>query len=155
MGIDGCSIPTYAVPLASLAYGFAKFGSGVGLTRPRAEAARRVRAAVARHPFMVAGTGRFDTQLMERLGERAFVKTGAEGVYCASLPDLGYGIALKMDDGGTRASQAVMGAVILKLLGLRDEERSAVRALAQPTLHNWNGIAVGEVRTVGPLTVPA
>jgi L-asparaginase II len=155
MGIDGCSIPTYAVPLASLAYGFAKFGSGVGLTRSRADAARRVRGAVARHPFMVAGTGRFDTQLMERLGERAFVKTGAEGVYCGSLPELGYGIALKMDDGGTRASQAVMGAVILKLLGLRDEERSALRTLAQPTLRNWNGIAVGEVRTVGPLTVAA
>ena len=155
MGIDGCSIPTYAVPLPSLAYGFARFGTGVGLTPDCSRAAARIRRAAAAHPFMVAGTGRFDTVLMEALGERAFVKTGAEGVYCASLPDLGYGIALKMDDGGTRASQAVMGAVILKLLGLRDEERSALRTLAQPTLRNWNGIAVGEVRTVGPLTVPA
>ena len=42
---------------------------------------------MAKHPFMVAGTGRFDTKVMEALGERAFVKGGAEGVYCAALPD--------------------------------------------------------------------
>jgi len=154
IGIDGCSIPTYAVPLAALACGFAKFGSGVGISRSRGEAARRVRGAVARHPFMVAGTGRFDTRLMEALGERAFVKVGAEGVYCAALPELGHGIALKMDDGGTRAAEAVMGALILALLPLGDEERGTVEALARPVLRNWSGIAVGEVRVVDPVTAP-
>ncbi len=151
MGIDGCSIPTYAVPLDALAFGFAKFGTGVGISRGCAVASRRIRQAVARHPFMVAGTGRFDTQLMEVLGERAFVKTGAEGVYCAALPELGYGIALKMDDGGTRASVAAMGALILRLLPLEDEARTAVERMAWPVLKNWNGIEVGRVRAAGPI----
>ncbi len=74
----------------------------------RARAPPRIRASVAAHPFMVAGTGRFDTTAMEALGARAFTKTGAEAVFCGALPELGLGIALKIDDGGTRASEAVM-----------------------------------------------
>jgi L-asparaginase II len=99
-GIDGCSIPTYAMPLPALAFAFAKFGSGHGISRECQSAAERIRKAVAKHPFMVAGTGRFDTVLMEALGERAFVKVGAEGVYCAALPERGLGIALKVDPRG-------------------------------------------------------
>ena len=68
---------------------------------------------------MVAGTDRFDTRMMEILGERAFIKVGAEGVYCAALPDLGYGIALKVDDGSTRAAEATMGALLLRYLDLK------------------------------------
>ena len=150
-GTDGCSIPTYAVPLDALAFGFARFGAGVGISRSCAQAARRIRQAVARHPFMVAGTGRFDTRLMDVLKERAFVKTGAEAVYCGALPELGYGIALKMDDGGTRAAEAAMAAVILRLLPLEGDERAAVERLARPVLRNWNGIEVGAIRTAGPL----
>src|SRR5690349_18053533 len=63
-GIDGCSIPTYAIPLPALAFGFAKFGSGVGISPGCKAASECIRTAVARHPFMVAGTGRFDTKLM-------------------------------------------------------------------------------------------
>jgi len=151
MGIDGCSIPTYAVPLTALAVGFARFGAGLGMARDRAAAARRIRDAVARHPFMVAGTGRFDTRLMGILGERAFVKTGAEGVYCAALPSVGYGIAVKMDDGAGRAAEIVMAALILRLLPLSDEDRVPVEAMARPLLRNWNGIVVGEARAAGPL----
>jgi L-asparaginase II len=77
-GTDGCSIPTYAIPLRHLAHAFARVGSGTGLATEHAEAARRLRRAVARHPFMVGGTGRFDTRVMERLGERVFCKVGAE-----------------------------------------------------------------------------
>jgi L-asparaginase II len=145
-GTDGCSIPTYAVPLPSLAYGFAKFGTGVGISADCARAAARIRRAAAAHPFMVAGTDRFDTRLLATLGERAFVKTGAEGVYCAALPGAGLGVALKIDDGGTRAAQAVMAALILRFLELDGEARAAVEALARPPLDNWNGVPVGEIR---------
>jgi L-asparaginase II len=141
--IDGCSIPTYAIPLPALAFGFAKFGTGTGLSQSTQAAARRIRKAVAQHPFMVAGTDRFDTKLMETLRERVFVKSGAEGVYCATLPELGYGIALKVDDGGPRAASAVMAALVLHFLPLNDQDRAAVEALAQPVLKNWNGIEVG------------
>ena len=144
-GIDGCSIPTYAIPLPSLAFGFARFGAGAGLSREGRGAAERIRRAVARHPFMVAGTGRFDTRLMEILRERAFVKVGAEGVYCAALPELGFGIALKAEDGNSRAAEAMMAALVLRFLPL-GQEIAAVEALARPVLRNWNGIEVGQVR---------
>lgn len=88
-----------------------------GLAPERAAAARRIRAAVAAHPFMVAGTNRFCTGVMESFGERAFVKTGAEGVFCAAFPESGFGVALKIDDGGTRASEAVMATVAERMLG--------------------------------------
>jgi L-asparaginase II len=144
--IDGCSIPTYAIPLPALAFGFAKFGTGAGLSAGTQAAAKRIRRAVAQHPFMVAGTDRFDTRLMEILRERVFVKSGAEGVYCAALPELGYGIALKVEDGGPRAASAAMAGLVLHFLPLGDQERAAVEALAQPVLKNWNGIEVGRFR---------
>ncbi len=56
---------------------------------------------------MVAGSGRFDTRVIERLGERVFCKVGAEGVYCAALPQQGLGIAIKIDDGQARAAEVV------------------------------------------------
>lgn len=154
LGIDGCSIPTYAVPLPSLAYGFAKFGTGVGLSPDCGRAAARIRRAAAAHPFMVAGTGRFDTRLMERLGERAFVKTGAEGVYCAALPEAGLGIALKCDDGAGRAAEAVLAALILRFLRLDGEDRAFVERLARPAVTNWAGTTVGEIRPTETLLAP-
>jgi L-asparaginase II len=145
-GIDGCSIPTYAIPLPSLAFGFARFGTGIGLPGDGKAAAARIRKAVARHPFMVAGTGRFDTKLMDCLRERAFVKVGAEGVYCGAFPELGYGIALKAEDGNARAAEAMMAALALRFLTLSDDERKTIEALAQPVLKNWNGIELGRIR---------
>jgi L-asparaginase II len=97
--VDGCSIPAYAIPLRALAFGFARFGTGQGLAPERARAAARLRAAVAAHPAVVAGQGRFDTEVMTLLGARVFTKTGAEGVFCAALPELGLGLAVKADDG--------------------------------------------------------
>ena len=95
-GIDGCSIPTYAVPLKNLATGFARMATGNGLSAERARAAKRLFAACMAEPFYVAGTGRADVSLMEAAPGRIFVKTGAEGVYCAAVPELGLGIALQM-----------------------------------------------------------
>jgi L-asparaginase II len=150
-GTDGCSIPTYAIPLRSLALAFARFGTGHGLDPARAGAAARIRAAVAAHPFMVAGTGRFDTDLMTLFGERVFTKTGAEGVYCASLPELGFGVALKCRDGHSRAAQVMLAAVVKMLLPLSEPEKDRLERFATPTLVNWNGIQVGALRPAGPL----
>ena len=150
-GIDGCSIPTWAVPLAALAHAFARFGSGQGLAPERAKAAARLRAAIAAQPYFVAGTGRFCSEIMRLLGVRALVKTGAEGVYCAALPVEGLGIALKCDDGGTRAAEVTMAAAIARFLPLPDEERAVLDRFVRPTLRNWNGVEVGGLRPVAPL----
>lgn len=146
-GVDGCSIPTYAVPLRHLAHAFARVATGVGLSDEHARAARRLRQAVARAPMMVAGSGRFDTRVMERLGERVFCKVGAEGVYCAALPEQGLGVALKMDDGNTaRAAEVVMAAVIEALVSLDEAEAAFMRGFSDMTMHNWNGLEVGGLR---------
>jgi L-asparaginase II len=145
-GIDGCSVPTWAAPLANLAHAFARFGTGHGLSAARAKAAARLRAACARKPFFVAGAGRFATVAMERLGERAFVKGGAEGVFCAALPDQGLGIALKCDDGAGRAAEAVMAALMIRLMKLDAGECAFLDRFARPAIMNWNGVEVGRVR---------
>ena len=145
-GVDGCSIPTYAIPLQALALAFARFGTGHGWHPDRAAAAVRIRAAVAEHPFMVAGTKRFDTEVMQAFGARVFAKTGAEGVYCVALPDLGLGIAVKCDDGAGRAAEVVTAALIGRFLGDGVPER-----WARPVLRNWNGIEVGTLRPAAAL----
>ena len=146
-GTDGCSIPTYAIPLRHLAHAFARFGTGIGLREGQARAARRLRQAVANSPFMVAGTGRFDTDVMQRLGERVFCKVGAEGVYCAALPERGLGVAIKMSDGNNaRAAEVVMAAVIEAMLPLDDEQAQFMRGHSEATLRNWNGIEVGALK---------
>jgi L-asparaginase II len=151
-GTDGCSIPTYAVPLRHLAHAFARVGTGIGLSDDHATAAKRLRAAVAKAPFMVAGTGRFDTRVMERLGERVFCKVGAEGVFCAALPALGLGVAIKIDDGNNaRAAEVVMAAVIESLIAMDDDEASFMRSLSEVRMNNWNGIEVGRLRASAAL----
>lgn len=156
VGTDGCSIPTYAIPLQHLAHAFARVGTGVGLRDGHARAAQRLRQAVARAPFMVAGTGRFDSRVMQLLGERVFCKVGAEGVYCAALPELGLGVAIKMDDGNNaRACEVVMAAVILALVRLADTERDTLQRLASPVMKNWNGTEVGRLRPAAALRIAA
>lgn len=150
-GVDGCSIPTYAVPLKSLALGFARMAAGKGMGATRAAAARQLLQACMAEPFLVAGTGRADTRLMELGGGRVFTKTGAEGVYCAALPELGIGIALKCDDGASRAAEAMVAAMLAKLLPKSDELADRLRRFARPALKNWNKAVVGEIRPAGPL----
>jgi L-asparaginase II len=149
--IDGCSVPTWAMPLQNLARAFAKFSTGQGLAPERARAAARLRAACTQQPWYVAGTGRFGTEVVQLLGERIFLKTGAEGVVCGALPKLGLGIAIKCDDGAGRAAEAIAAALIARLLPLTDAERAALAPFAQPSLRNWNGIEVGALRVTEAL----
>ena len=146
-GIDGCSVPTWAIPLRNTALGFQRLCSGEGMSEKRAAAGRRIIAAVRAHPFMVAGTRRFCTELMTAV-PRAFVKTGAEGVYCATIAHAGLGIALKCDDGAGRAAETALAAVMTSLDCWTDDERQRLRAMSTVALRNWNGIETGEVRAI-------
>jgi L-asparaginase II len=130
------------MPLRALAAGFARFGTGMGLPAGFAAAAARLRAAVAANPVMVAGARKFDTEITQALGEAAFVKVGAEGVYCGALPARGLGFALKCDDGAIRAAEAATASLLRRLLG----ENEVLHRLAAPVITNWNGIEVGAVR---------
>jgi len=150
-GVDGCSIPTYAVPLIALARGFARLGTGQELPRERGRAVARIRAAVAAHPVTVAGRGRFDTELMSLTGARVFLKSGAEGVICAALPEAGLGLAVKADDGAGRAAQVMIAALIRRFGGFDQEMEARLARFVSPRLTNWNGVEVGRLRPAGPL----
>ncbi len=151
-GTDGCSIPTYGIALRRLALGFARVGTGVGLREGHARAAHRLCHAIANAPFMVAGSGRFDTRVMQQLGARVCCKVGAEGVFCAALPDRGLGVAIKIDDGNSRAAEVALASVIESCLLLNDLDAQVLQALSHPTLRNWNGIDVGQLRPAQELT---
>ncbi len=138
---DGCSIPCFLTPLRAIATGFARFGTGQNLPEGFAAAAARLREAVAANPDMIAGEGRFDTEITTALGTAAFVKTGAEGIHAGALPALGLGFALKIDDGATRAADAATAALLTRYLGPHD----ALIRWSATTLRNWNGIEVGRV----------
>ncbi len=145
-GTDGCSIPTFAIPLRAIALGFARVATGVGLSADHAAAARRLRAAVAEHPLLVAGDNRFDTRVMARFGEAVFCKVGAEGVYAAALPGRGWGVAIKADDGNARAAEVTMAAVLEAALAPAGDDAAFLRSLSGVTLRNWNRIEVGQLR---------
>nr|WP_261404097.1 asparaginase [Chenggangzhangella methanolivorans] len=151
VGTDGCGVPTYAMPLVAIARGFARFGSGQGLTPARAAAARRLMAAVWSAPNQVSGTGRFDTQAIQALGDAVFVKVGAEGVHAAALPALGLGIAIKIDDGAARASETAMAAVLARLLAPTGDAGDWLADRVRRPLRNVAGKEVGEVRAADAL----
>jgi L-asparaginase II len=150
-GIDGCGIPTYAVPLRALAQGFAKMTTGTGIGTERAKASRRLIDACMVEPFYVAGTGRTCTKLMQAAPGRIFAKTGAEGVFCASIPGLGVAIALKCDDGTTRAADAMVAGTLARYFTDEPEIHTRLMAIANHTMRNWNGMEVGQVRLNGVL----
>lgn len=142
MGVDGCSVPTWPLPLAALARGFARLGTGAGFAPRRAEAVRRLREACFAYPVLVAGEGRFDTIAMRTLAPELFVKGGAEGVHCAALPELGLGIALKIDDGGKRGTERALAEVLAALL---PNARRALADQLEGEIFNWRGLVVGRV----------
>ena len=144
-GIDGCSVPNWAIPPAALARAFARFVSGTGLTPQRAADGGRILQACTTHPDLVAGPDRFDTLAMQRLPGKVLVKTGAEGVYCGALSDTGVGFALKIDDGAKRASEAVAALVIGRF------HPEVIEVAPDSTLKNWRGLDVGRVRATQPL----
>jgi L-asparaginase II len=150
MGIDGCSIPCFAMPLRSLATAFARLGTGVELSDEHAAAAARIRAAVVAHPDMIAGPGKFDTEIARICGPAALCKCGAEGVAAIALPAAGLGIAVKVADGAGRAAQAAAAAMIGRFLAGPAEAVAAVREMADRPLANWKGAVVGRVQALPP-----
>jgi len=145
-GTDGCSIPTYAAPLEGFARAFAVFGTGEGLESERSAACERLYEACVNEPYMVAGAGRFCTEVMQAFRGRVFVKTGAEGVFCGSIPELGFGFALKCEDGATRGAEVMTAAVLDALLQTNDDEAEMIARQLRPEIETRLGVRAGEVR---------
>ncbi len=146
VAIDGCSIPTIGMPLTGLATAMARFADPSALDAQRAAAVRRVQAAMAARPAMVAGTGRFCTALIAGSGGNVLAKTGAEGVYAVALPALGLGVALKVEDGATRAAEVAVVAVLRRLGALDHGLAERLADFVVAPVVNRAGLRVGEVR---------
>ncbi len=138
---DGCGVPTFALPIADLARGVARLAAAARREGPP----RRIVEAMTRHAFMVAGTGRLCTRLMEEEGGRVFAKVGAEGVYVAGDLETGRGVALKVEDGARRAAPPALMEVLDRAGFLSPEAKRALRDFAEPVLRNTLGDAVGRV----------
>ena len=139
-GIDGCSAPTVRLPLSSIALAWARFAA-----RDAEPAAQRIRRAMMAYPEMIAGEGRIDTALMRATGGRLVTKIGAEGVYAIGLIDRGIGIALKVEDGASRAvPPSVVG--LLDHLGVLDAaERAALAPFARAEVRNCRDLLAGDI----------
>lgn len=145
-GIDGCGIPVIAIPLANTAFAMAQMTDPHHLPEARAAACRRILAAMMAEPFMVAGTGRYCTQLMSAIPNKAAIKTGAEGVYCGAIPSLGLGICIKAEDGAGRAAEVAMGQVLRHLGVITEAEAAAHPELLAPEIRNWAGTLTGHLK---------
>ncbi|MEO0388330.1 MAG: asparaginase [Pseudomonadota bacterium] len=152
-GIDGCSAPNFACSLRGLARAAAQLAEPTGLGPRRTDAARRIVAAMAAHPLLIAGRGRACTRLTEAAAGGAIVKTGAEGVFVGICPALGCGIALKIEDGATRAANAAMAAILQRLGVLAPGDPAAEAFLAAP-IANRRGLVTGAVRAAPTLLAP-
>jgi L-asparaginase II len=138
VGIDGCSVPTWAIPLENIAQGFAKFTDTANVDTAR------IITAVREHPVMVGGSKNFDSQMMERI-PRLFIKVGAEGVYCGCIAHAGLGFAVKCDDGGIRAAQVAVAGMLATLDVWTQDELDNLKSAATTELRNWSGIHVGDI----------
>ncbi len=145
-GIDGCGIPVVGIPLKNMALAMARLANPGDQPEARQAACARVRRAMAAEPLMVAGSGRFCSIVMQVTGERVLIKTGAEGVYCGSLPGLGLGIALKVDDGAGRASEHLMGQILRDLGALNEDDCRKLKDSLEPHLRNRAGTEVGVIQ---------
>jgi L-asparaginase II len=141
--VDGCGVTVFSLPLEAMARAYARFAAAASRGE---EGPRRVVDAMIAHPFLVGGTDRFDTVVMEESDGRILAKVGAEGVHSLALLDEGIGIALKVEDGAQRAQ----GAAVLRLLqflgALPDTLPPRLCDFYRRSVRNSRGEVVGEVR---------
>jgi L-asparaginase II len=142
VGIDGCSVSVFGLPLSGVARAFARLGAASGRD-PREAALARIRDAMRAFPRATGGAGRLSTELMERTRGRLVAKGGAEGLECLALPERRLGLALKCEDGASRGlGPALVG--ILEALGLLDPDAiAALGELRRPEIRNHAGLVVG------------
>ncbi|MEL6712460.1 MAG: asparaginase [Planctomycetota bacterium] len=147
--IDGCSAPTFRMPLTALAQGFARYTNPDGLEPERRAAAERVVDAVRRHPVLLAGTERRLCTAISRVTKgAAFPKIGAEAIYAIGFPGRDLGLAVKVDDGGLRGLHAVVVALLRRFSLIDDAAARALEPFAQRVVRNWDGIDVGRIEVL-------
>ena len=144
-GIDGCSAPNHLTTLHGMARAMAFFAAAQNGADIRQSAAAQLRDAMIAHPDLVAGETRACTELMRACRVPVALKTGAEGYYIAILPTRKLGIALKITDGATRASECVMATLLVRL-GVLDANHPTTRRYVNAAMLNRRGVETGTMR---------
>ncbi|WP_239029998.1 asparaginase [Nereida sp. MMG025] len=144
-GIDGCSAPNFATTVHGLARAMSSFAVAND-TSTRSNAMVKLREAMMTFPELVAGETRACTELMRAMGGKVAIKTGAEAVFVAILPEQRKGIALKVIDGGTRGAEAAITALLIHLGALDANHPAALKRLGGD-MTNWRGTVVGTSKT--------
>ncbi|WP_374711922.1 asparaginase [Symbiobacterium terraclitae] len=167
IGVDGCGVPVFGMPLRHMALAYARLADPDHLDAEDREAGLRMRAAMWAHPYLVAGRGRICTDLMSLPGRRFLGKSGAEGVYSVGLPPEtvalspvlraagavgGVGITVKAEDGRADVSQLMAVAILDQLGLLTAEDRAALARYGPGPITNYAGRVVGERRAAFALT---
>ncbi len=143
VGIDGCSAPNFAMPLYNMALGFARLITPNAVPKEKAKAYSAIAMAMTEHPYLVAGTGRFDTVAALSPGEQLISKAGAEAVQCFAFVNRHQGAAIKITDGGPRALYPVAVEFLYKM-GMRAKSES-LEEFHRPDVLNWRQIVVGRI----------
>ena len=143
-GIDGCSAPNHAVSMRGMARAMASFAAADDST-VRGAAMVRLREATMAYPELVANVDRACTRLMQAAPGKVSIKTGAEGYFIAIIPDQKLGVALKIMDGTTRASECAMAAILCRL-GVLNPDDPVVKSYRNPDLKNFAGLVTGDMR---------
>jgi L-asparaginase II len=156
VGVDGCSAPTFAVPLIAAARGYAQLVDREIPDQNRAEACNRVFQAMTSFPEFVAGPGRFDTLFMQAVNGRMVSKSGAEGFQCIGIPrgeikdsSPPIGVAIKVHDGDheTHGAAALAAIEIVdKLGGFQEGERARLAGFDCREVVNLRELTVGDIR---------
>ena len=144
-GIDGCNAPNFATTVKGLAHAMARMADPSGLGAARETAARALVSAMREHPLLVAGEGCACSELMAAMDGKVAVKTGAEGVFIAILPEQGLGVALKIEDGATRASEAAMAAILVRL-GVLSADHPMAKKRMNPAILNCREVNTGFIQ---------
>ena len=143
---DGCSAPTYRLPLHKLALGLARVANPNDLTATRRDACNSLTAAVAAHPELVAGNHkRLCTALARVTQGRLFPKVGAEAIYVIGVRGADLGLAMKVDDGNLVAMNRIVLGLLEKLGLISRNELDELRTWTEDTLHNDAGLEVGRM----------
>lgn len=148
IGVDGCGIPAVAVPLHVSAAFFARFADSAKLPNRWREPLERVRRAMVNNPQYVAGTGRFDTDLMRATFPNIACKGGAEGFHAAADIQHALGMCVKISDGNYRAVSPFVIERLVGLGALGPDEAALIEKHRHPQVTNHAGMIVGEIRAV-------
>lgn len=162
IGVDGCGVPVFGMPLSHMSYAFARLADPTAMPAGMETAARRMREAMHAHPYLVAGRGRICTDLNGLPGRQIVAKSGAEGVYSVGiLPEAvaaspvlreagavgGVGITVKVEDGSADARHLMVVEILRQLGVLSEGDLNALTRYRPAPITNWGGQVIGERRT--------